>query len=114
MADTDESELVVSEIEERTYCHTCGEAYVGKECGKRQLHRRIERFRNTPRERSKPIPIQTSEIDVDRVLEDRVNLPSRMQNPILRGPRPPLRSRLSTALPRLECTAKPCMNWRTA
>lgn len=50
MADTDESELVVSEIEERTYCHTCGEAYVGKECGKRQLHRRIERFRNTPRE----------------------------------------------------------------
>lgn len=44
----------VSEIEAKTYCHTCGQPYTGKECGERQLHRRIERFRNTPRESADP------------------------------------------------------------
>jgi hypothetical protein len=32
-----------------TYCHTCGQPYVG-ECRNTELHRKIERFRNTPRE----------------------------------------------------------------
>lgn len=36
-----------------TYCHTCGQPYAG-ECRNTQLHRKIEHFRNTPREPVSP------------------------------------------------------------
>jgi hypothetical protein len=42
------TEEYVSEIEERHHCHTCGQPYVG-ECQNTELHRKIERFRNTER-----------------------------------------------------------------
>lgn len=44
----------ISEIEERRYCHTCGQAYTGKTCLNGALHRKIEHFRNTPREPVSP------------------------------------------------------------
>jgi hypothetical protein len=40
----------IPDLEARTYCHTCGQSYTGRECQSHELHRRIERFRNTPRE----------------------------------------------------------------
>lgn len=38
-------EEIISDIETRQYCHTCGLNYKGKECTRRELHRKIERFR---------------------------------------------------------------------
>jgi hypothetical protein len=46
-------EEYVSEIEERRYCHTCGQPYTG-ECLSFELHRKIERFRNTERPKVSP------------------------------------------------------------
>lgn len=45
-----ESEEFVSAIEARRHCHTCGQPYTGEACRSVALHRKIERFRNTPRE----------------------------------------------------------------
>lgn len=30
-----------------SYCHTCGQTFTGKECTRRDLHRRIEAFRRS-------------------------------------------------------------------
>jgi hypothetical protein len=38
---------------ESRYCHTCGQPYIG-ECQNTELHRRIEKFRNTERPAADP------------------------------------------------------------